>query len=159
MLITTSRNASAETKQFAKGLSLSFPNSKYVSRNEKSIDALVEDARYSGIKKLLIVHDADGKPARLVCMGISEESWHYEFSAGISLQKQRDKKSRQGFSSLKLQVKSAKIRKLIKILGIENEGDSEFALKEQNSAINFYSGKKETGPKFKILGIKYEKEL
>ena len=72
MLITTSRNASAETKQFAKGLSLSFPNSKYVSRNEKSIDALVEDARYSGIKKLLIVHDADGKPARLVCMGISE---------------------------------------------------------------------------------------
>jgi len=60
---------------------------------------------------------------------------------------------------LRLQIKSAKIKKLIKTLGIENESDSEFTLKEQNSAMNFYSGRREIGPKFRILGIKYEKEL
>ena|SRR3989338_933409 len=158
MLITTSRNASAETKQFAKGLSLSFPNSKYVSRNEKSIDALVADARYSGRKRLLIAHDSDGKPARFFCIGISESSWNYIFSAGISLQKPRDKKSRQEIPSLKLQIKSAKMKKFIKALGIGNESDSDFTLKEQNSAMDFYSGKREIGPKFKILGIEYEKK-
>jgi len=62
MLITTSRNASAETKQFARGLSLSFPDAEYVSRNGKSVDALAGDARYSGKKNLLIVQDDDGKP-------------------------------------------------------------------------------------------------
>ena len=159
MLITTSRNASAETKQFARGLSLSFPDAEYVSRNGKSVDALAGDARYSGKKNLLIVQDDDGKPARVLCIGISESPWHYEFSAGILLQKPRDKKSRQEFSSLRLQIKSAKIKRLIKTLGIENESDSEFTLKEQNSAMNFYSGRREIGPKFRILGIKYEKEL
>lgn len=158
MLITTSRNAGAEAKQFAKGLSLSFPDAKYISRNGKSVDALADDARYSGIRRLLIVHDTDGKPAGIFCIGISESSWHYEFSAGISLQKPRDKKSREKNSSLKLQIKSAKIKKFIKALGIGNENDSESILKEQDSAINFYSGRKETGPKFKILGIEYEKK-
>ncbi len=158
MLITTSRNASLETRQFAKGLSLSFPDAEYVSRSGKSVDALAGDARYSGRKNLLIVQDENGKPARILCIGISESSWKYIFSAGISLQKPRDRKSRQGFSSLKLNVKSAKIKKFVKALGIGDESDSDFTLKEQGSAVNFYSGKREIGPKFGILGIKYEKK-
>src|SRR3989344_6871451 len=129
MLITTSRNAGAETRQFARGLSLSFPDAEYVSRNGKSVDALVADARYLGIKMLLIAHDSEGKTARLFCIGISESSWNYIFSAGIFLQKQRDKKPAQEVSSLKLQIKSAKMKKFIKALGIGNETDSDFILK------------------------------
>ncbi|MBI2530101.1 MAG: hypothetical protein HYW05_03080 [Candidatus Diapherotrites archaeon] len=158
MLITTSRNAGAMTRQFAKGLSLSLPDAEYVSRNGKSVDALVADARYSGRKRLLIAHDSDGKPAMIFCIGISESSWDYIFSAGISLQKQRDNKSGDEIPSLRLQIKSAKMKKFIKALGIGNEGDSEFILREQDSSIGFYSGKREIGPRFRILGIEYEKK-
>ena len=158
MLITTSRNAGSITRQFARGLSLSFPDAEYVSRNGKSVDALVADARYLGIKMLLIAHDSEGKTARLFCIGILESSWNYILSAGIFLQKPRDRKSRQKIPSLGLKIKSAKMKKFIKALGIGNEIDSDFTLKEQDSAISFYSGKKEIGPRFKILGIEYEKK-
>jgi len=55
-------------------------------------------------------------------------------------------------------ISSSKMKKIIKALGIGNESDSDFTLKEQNSAMDFYSGKREIGPKFKILGIEYEKK-
>ncbi len=159
MLITTSRGSGLQTRQFAKGLAMGIPNAEYLPRNEKSIDEIADRSRYSGRKKLLVVHDLKGKPVQIVCISISERSWDYAFKAGISLSAQRTEKSKRKFSHLRVQAKSAKIKKLLKILGIESEDDSENLLKEQKSTMNFYSGRKETGPKFRVLGIKYEKKL
>lgn len=74
MMVTTSRNASRELKALARELACR-SGKRFCLRGGKSIEELVEEARYQGFQKILVV---SGKDKRFVLdfVEVTEQGWN-----------------------------------------------------------------------------------
>ncbi|KAI4840045.1 U3 small nucleolar ribonucleoprotein IMP4 [Plasmodium brasilianum] len=66
VLITTSRNPSAQLESFAKEFKLLIPNSEKVNRGSYYVKDLINFARKNNITDVIILHEYKGKPRNLI---------------------------------------------------------------------------------------------
>jgi len=66
IFITTSRNPSSRLIQFAKELSLVFPNARRKNRGNHIVKDIVEACRSSEVTDLLLIHEHRGEPDALI---------------------------------------------------------------------------------------------
>ncbi|SBT74942.1 U3 small nucleolar ribonucleoprotein protein IMP4, putative [Plasmodium malariae] len=66
VLITTSRNPSAQLESFAKEFKLLIPNSEKVNRGSYYVKDLINFARKNNITDIIILHEYKGKPRNLI---------------------------------------------------------------------------------------------
>ncbi len=78
LLITTSRKPSRNTRAFARTLANLIPHSQYLTRGNKNIQSLIEEARVRGFEKILIIHDKNGNPSALSFIRVTRKDWEWE---------------------------------------------------------------------------------
>jgi U3 small nucleolar ribonucleoprotein protein IMP4 len=62
VMITTSRNPSSRLVQFAKEMTLIFPNSTRINRGSYTTNDVVEACRKNDVTDLVMVHEHRGEP-------------------------------------------------------------------------------------------------
>jgi rRNA maturation protein Rpf1 len=78
MYITTSKNPSAETKDFSKKLCFFLGiYGKYENRGRKSIEDVIERAKKLGHSEILIVSEKDRKPSTISKIKIYGKDWYW----------------------------------------------------------------------------------
>ena len=157
-LFSCSKKASAETRLFAKAVAQRLPDSLFLSRSDKSVDWLVDFARYQGLEFLVLVSPL--KAGRLEWRGIrvQEGGWSEAFTATLALAKQAAKK-KAGAKELCL---AARDRKALRLFGPLLDADTLSAeaglrLREGKKDLSFFEGEAEVGPAFSVEGVSFAK--
>jgi len=76
LYITTSRKPSNRTRSFCKFLSHVL-RAKYEGRGKKSVDEIFERAAQLGFRRVLVVWEANGNPARLSFLTAGRAEWKW----------------------------------------------------------------------------------
>ncbi len=159
MIVTTSRNPSIKTKQFARDLSKSLPLTSYSSRGKKALKKIFEEAEFKGKNLVLVIEEKKNK-LKIQGINLSNNKFKYSFNFIVKPLKSRKElsKSSKKINSVKIKIQNPKILKLVSFL-ISNELNSfeeEFSLKEEKKVLSFFFKRKEIGPKFKVEEINLE---
>ncbi|PIU22427.1 MAG: hypothetical protein COT14_01225 [Candidatus Diapherotrites archaeon CG08_land_8_20_14_0_20_30_16] len=150
--ITTSRKPSTRVRALAKQLSFLF-DAEYITRGKTSISGLIADARYNGVRFVLIITEKDGNPRQLLVMEVNNKIWEWKEAYFIKILVTKSEISDTQnirIKDFKLESKNIALLNLLKFLDVEENEDSEFVVKDIKNGLSIYWGKKEIGPAFDL---------
>lgn len=152
VLISTSRNASIESRQFARDLTHRIPHANYFPRGAKDLDFLLKRARFDGFERLILVLEQNKQPAELQFIAISTSG--FEFAEKFYL---RVEKFIRDFKAKKIkQPAELKFPKhpFTSLLELKSNSKSNVELKIKANQFAFFAEKTEMGPRFALKALK-----
>ena len=144
-LFSSSRKPAARTRTFLKELVRIIPDSTLVGRGKQPIDAITEDARQQGYRRVAIVTEMHGNPHSIGIIDVDETGWHWLEGRVVmkSVKLSREFGSRVSHpNGIAVEGKSH----FAKALGIE-PAESNTIMKETDNAISFFQNGEEVGPR------------